>query len=244
MPERPEPFIEGLVPTLNHRGFMSERLDYISRHFAEYAGTVHTEVLDVGCAYGIASRAALENGACVLACDMDERHLQILVQETPKDMLARLRTKVGVLPDVDFPDDSFGAILCSRVFHFLLSAEIRDALDKMYRWLAPGGRLFLVADTPYTGFWFSTAPEYERRKANGAEWPGFIEDVSSLLPSGVLPDGMLLYLNPLDPDILSRECQRAGFVVETAEFIGRDGSREGRNHAGLIAHKPDAIENE
>lgn len=237
MPERPEPFIEGLVPTLNHRGFMSESLNYFSERFAEYVGTVDTEGLDIGCAYGIATQAALKNNAHVLACDMDEGHLQILMQETADDMRDRLRTVVGVLPDVDFPDESFGAIHCSRVLHFLLSAEIRESLDKMYRWLITGGRLFLVADTPYTGFWFSTAPEYERRKAEGDEWPGFIEDVSALFESGKIPDGMLPYLNPLDPDILSRESERAGFVVETAAFIGRDGSQEGRHHAGIIARK-------
>jgi SAM-dependent methyltransferase len=238
MPERPEPFIEGLIPTLNQRGFMSERLNYFSTQFAEYAGTLDSEGLDMGCAYGIAARAALENGARVLACDMDERHLQILEQETPKELQGRLRTAVGVLPDVDFPDDSFGAIHCSRVLHFLLSAEIRASLARMYRWLMPGGRLFLVADTPYTGFWFATAPEYERRKAEGDEWPGFIEDISLLFESKKSPRGMLPYLNPMDPDILARESRRAGFVIETAEFIGRDGNREGRHHAGLIASKP------
>lgn len=238
MPERPEPFMKGLIPTLNHRGFMLESLDLYSQQFAEYAGTIDGEVLDIGCAYGIATQAALKNGARVLACDMDEGHVAILMQETADEMHERLRTAVGVLPDVDFPDNSFGAILCSRVLHFLLSAEIRASLEKMHQWLTPGGRVFLVADSPYSGFWSSAAPEYERRKFNGEEWPGFLEDVAQLLPSKKLPDGMLPYLNPLDPDILSRECQRAGFVVETAEFFGRDGSLDGRDHAGLVASKP------
>ena len=96
MPERPEPFIEGLVPTLNHRGFMSDTMNYFSAQFAEYAGKIDTEVLDIGCAYGIASQAALENGARVLACDMDERHLQILLRETPQELHDRLHTSVGI----------------------------------------------------------------------------------------------------------------------------------------------------
>ena len=238
MPERPEPFMKGLIPTLNHRGFMLDSLDIFSRQFAANAGTVDDEVLDIGCAYGIATRAALENGARVLASDMDEGHLQILMQETPVELRKRLRTVVGVLPEVDFPDDSFGAVLCSRVFHFLLADELRASLSKMYQWMIPGGRLFLVADSPYTGFWFSKAPEYERRKAEGDEWPGLIEDVRPLFENGQFPDGMLTFMNAMDPDILSRECQHAGFVVEKAEFFGRDGSREGRDHAGLIAGKP------
>ena len=238
-PERPKPFIEGLIPTLNNCGFMSETMDYYSAQFAEYAGTLSDEVLDIGCAYGVATRAALENGARVIACDMDEGHLQILERETPPQLRERLQTTLGILPDVDFPDGTFGAILCARVIHFLLAAQIRMTLDKMYRWLQPGGRLFLIADSPYTGYWSSVAPEYERRKAQGDEWPAFIEDVTEFFEStDELPEGMPPYLNPLDPDILRRECERAGFVVEETAFTGRDGARDGRHHAGAIALKP------
>jgi SAM-dependent methyltransferase len=235
VPERPEPWIEGLVPTLNNRGFMSETLDYFSEKFSDYAGGIDAQVLDVGCAYGIASRAALEKGARVLACDMDAGHVQILERETPPALRERLRTDVGVLPHLDYPDGSFGAVLCSRVLHFLLPDEIRATLEKMHRWVVPGGRIFLIADTPYTGFWFGTAPEYERRKADGQEWPGYIDDIATLLDSGQVPDGMLPYLNPLDPDILARECSRAGFKVEEARFTGRGAEPDGRHHAGCIA---------
>jgi SAM-dependent methyltransferase len=238
IPERPKPYIEGLVPTLNNRGFMSETLDYYSARFVAYAGKIADEALDIGCAYGIATRAALENGARILACDMEEDHVRILERETPAELRHRLRTEVGILPNLDFPDRSFGAILCSRVLHFLLAAEIRTTLKKMYAWTVPGGKVFLIADTPYTGFWSSIAPEYERRKASGAEWPAFIEDISSLLQSGQIPKGMLPYLNPLDPDILRRECEAAGFTVEEAGFTGRGDDPEARQHAGCIALRP------
>jgi SAM-dependent methyltransferase len=236
--ERPKPYIEGLVPTLNNRGFMSETLDFYSARFAAYAGTRTDEVLDVGCAYGIATRAALESGARVLACDMEEGHVRILEQETPAALRDRLRIEVGILPHLDFPDQSFGAILCSRVLHFMLAAEIRTTLEKMYAWTVPGGKVFLIADTPYTGFWSSIAPDYERRKAGGDEWPAFIEDISTLLPGGQVPDGMLPYLNPLDPDILRRECTAAGFTVEEAGFTGRGDDPDSRQHAGCIAFRP------
>jgi len=236
--ERPKSFIQGLVPTLNHRGFMSETLDYFSQRFVDYAVTCAAPVLDMGCAYGIATRAALERGARVHACDMEAGHVEILAAEIPEAMAGRLTTSVGSLPGVDFPESSFDAILCSRVLHFLLAAEIRATLEKMYRWLRPAGRLFLVADTPYSGFWFSGAPVYEQRKAAGEEWPGLIEDISVYMKDGRAPEGMLSYLNPLDPDILARESERAGFVVEEAAFTGRAEDRTGRHHAGVIAVKP------
>jgi len=229
----------GLIPTLNQRGFMSEELDYFSGRFADFAGTLADEVLDMGCAYGVATRAALQNGARVMACDMEAQHIDILLQETPPELRGRLRTRVGVLPGLKFPDESFGAVLCARVIHFLLADEIRLALAAMHRWLRPGGHLYLIVDTPYTGFWSATAPEYERRKAAGEEWPGLIEDISALLESGQVPEGMLPHMNPLDPDILRRECERAGFTVGEASFTGRAGKKEGRHHAGVIAIKPD-----
>lgn len=236
--QRPKPFIAGLVPTLNHRGFMSETLDRFSAEFATYAGACAAPVLDMGCAYGVATRAALEQGATVHACDMEPGHVEILARETPEALRPRLSTSVGLLPGVDFPGGAFAAILCSRVLHFLLAAEIRSSLEKMHDWLQPGGRLFLVADTPYSGFWSAGAPAYEQRKAAGEEWPGFIEDIAAYLPDRTVIAGMLPYLNPLDADILARECARAGFVVEEAAFTGRGADHEGRHHAGAIARRP------
>lgn len=238
-PSRPRAYIPGLVPTLNHRGFMAETLDAISLRFAADAGALDAEVLDMGCAYGIATRAALDHGARVMACDMEEGHVRILEQEVPADQRSRLRTAVGSLPDVDFPDGSFGAILASRVVHFLLPDELRLALAKMRNWLRPGGRLYVIADSPYTGFWSAMAPAFEARKAAGEEWPSFIADIRPYLGRGDLPDGMLPYLNPLDPDTLARECARAGLRVEEARYLGRSpGAGEGeRNHAGVIARR-------
>ena len=238
VPEKPKPYMEGMIPTLNHRGFMSETLDRFAMAFIEYAAICGSEVLDMGCAYGVATREVLVRGGRVLASDMEAGHLAILARETPPEFRDRLRTQVGTLPDVDFPDAAFGAILASRVIHFLRGDEIRLAFAKMFRWLEPGGRVFVIADSPYTGFWFSAAPDYERRKAAGEEWPSFIADIAPLLQMQELPAGMLEYLNPLDPDILRREAELAGFVVEEAAFTGRAGNPDGNQHAGLIALRP------
>jgi SAM-dependent methyltransferase len=235
--QKPVPWMEGMVPTLNQRGFMSETMERFSMAFIDYASVCGHEALDMGCAYGVATREVLERGGSVLACDMEAGHVEILAREMPAEHRDRLRTAVGELPQADFPDESFGAILCSRVIHFLTGDEVRLAIGKMHSWLRPGGRLFLIADTPYTGFWFSTAPEYERRKASGDEWPGFIDNVAPLLSKEQVPDGMLPYLNPLDPDILRRECEAAGFTVEEAAFTGRGGEPDGNQHAGIIALK-------
>src|SRR5262249_17712422 len=94
----------GMVATLNRTGVMVEHLIPYSKEFAEYAGGCGGEVLDLGCAYGIASIAALERGARVVALDMEQKHLDILEQRVNEDARTRLTLKQGVLPEVDFAD--------------------------------------------------------------------------------------------------------------------------------------------
>ena len=63
---------------------MSATLDEYSNKFVEYAATINHEVLDIGCAYGVATLAALEKGVRVLAVDIDPGHLEILKQRMPE----------------------------------------------------------------------------------------------------------------------------------------------------------------
>jgi SAM-dependent methyltransferase len=234
----PESYVEGLIPTLNKTGWMTEALDPYSQDFARYAGSIEDEVLDIGCAYGVATLAALENGARVLACDIEPRHLEILANRTPTKHRNRLSTQPGKLPDVDFPAASFGAILAARVLHFLTGEQIETTVAKMFDWLRPGGRLYLIADTPYTGPWYVHADRYAERKKAGEPWPGFVDDYKALLPAGTDPEGHPEFINPLDPDILVRVCRDAGFAIISAEILsGSTKNAKGNEHAGVIASK-------
>lgn len=228
-----------LIPTLNHTGWMTKGLDAVSQAFTEYAGTLDSEVLDIGCAYGVATLAALAAGARVLASDMEPRHLEILGQRTPPADRGRLRCQAGTMPEIDFPAASFGAILCARAVHFLHGKDIELTVRKMHDWLIPGGRLYLVADSPYIGPWATAAPEYERRKAAGDPWPGFIADFRSLLPASADTSSQAAFLNPLDPDILRRVAVTAGFEVIEARWLSGAAPRSAPNtHAGMIARRP------
>lgn len=237
----PESPVEGLVPTMNNTGWMTETLDEVSRGFAAFAGQIDDEVLDIGCAYGIATLAALERGARVLACDMEPGHLEVLLRRVPEAARDRFRVTPGVLPGVDFEPESFGAILASRVLHFLDGAGVEESIRKTHDWLKPGGRLFLVVDSPYTGPWRTKAADYERRKAAGEAWPGYIDNYAQFLPPGTDPDKHPRYIHPMDPDIITRVCEHAGFKVLEARFLGGGGKHStDRDHAGLIAEKPAA----
>ncbi len=242
--QMPAPSYGGMIPTLNQRGFMLPALEEYSRRFVEYAAELAArdqaaEVLDIGCAYGVATLAALERGARVLAVDMEPGHVEILAQRTPPGHRARLRTGVAVLPDADFERGAFAALLAARVLHFLEGRDVRAVIGRMRTWLRPGGKAFLIADTPYTGYWTSLAGRYEERKRDPAcEWPGFIDDIRPLFAGRPLPEGTPLSLNPMDADILARECERAGFVVESAAMFGKpDGPQP---HCGVVARVPGA----
>lgn len=236
LPDSPVP---GLVPTMNNTGWMTESLDEISTGFARYAGSIEDEVLDVGCAYGIATLAALEAGARVFASDIDPRHLGILERRVPAGMRDRVRCQTGALPGVDFDAGAFGAVLASRVLHFLSGDDVELTVRKIHAWLKPGGRAYLVVDSPYTGPWRIYSDDYERRKAQGDPWPGLVADYAQFLPEGADPSAHPDFINPMDPDTLERVCESAGFEILEARFL-RGGTEHatGREHAGVVAVKP------
>ncbi|MCP5002452.1 MAG: amino acid adenylation domain-containing protein, partial [Planctomycetes bacterium] len=232
----------GVIPTLNRTGFMLERLNAYSEYFADYAGQCEGEVLDIGCAYGVATIAALERGGRVLAVDMEQRHLDILQDRIRDVVKKRIRTQQGLLPGINFEDEFFAAIHAGRVIHFLSPDDVKVTIQKMYRWLQPGGKLILTTDTPYAGYWASKAPDYESRKKTGDLWPGFIENVSEFFDAQVIEGGPSL-INPLDPDVLNRECSAAGLVVEKVGFFESPGIDSGTEKVqqacvGIIASKP------
>ncbi|MBM4195715.1 MAG: class I SAM-dependent methyltransferase [Gammaproteobacteria bacterium] len=237
-PLLPSSTVPGLIPTLNHTGWMTEGLDEISKSFVAYASSCGEECLDIGCAYGVATLPVLAAGGRVLAADIEPKHLEILRERVPVEQRSRLRTQVATMPDVKFPAASFGAILCARALHFLRGGDIGITVLRMFEWLKPGGRICLVADGPYTGPWYKHAAEYERRKAAGCPWPGYVEDYRSLLPASANPADHPSFINPLDPDILRRVVSAAGFEVLEARWLaGAMPKSPANTHAGVVGEK-------
>lgn len=236
-PAMPEATDRGMVPTLNNKGFMSTSLDPVSAAFTVYSGQAKGWSLDVGCAYGIATLAALQNGAKLIACDMELGHVQVLLSEVDETARERVLGVTSCMPQIAFRPGSFSAILCSRALHFLTGDDVTATVNAMADWLEPGGKVFLIADTPYTGFWARGAQAYEERKAAGDPWPGFIPDVTQFLPENTRSKRTMRHLNPMDPDTLARVCTEAGLSVEQAAFSGRPDQPNSKTHAGVIAAK-------
>lgn len=237
--------VDGMVPTLNGTGFMFEVLDGYAEEWIHYAGRIADPVLDVGCAYGVATLEALASGARVVACDMEPRHLSILAAQATPSLRSRLTCIAATLPEADFGSERFGAILCSRVLHFLAGDDIDAAVASMARALKPGGRLYLVADTPY-GIWRNFIPAFEAARRAGERWPGMMVGLQNYLPTPGIHRYIdrPAFMNLLDPELLARICADAGLRVRRASFINRTdfrglGALDGRENAGVLAIKPE-----
>jgi SAM-dependent methyltransferase len=233
----------GLVSTLNKYGYMTTYLDPFSQQFVEFASKHNTErFLEIGAAYGIATLAALARGAHVMANDLEQQHLAILQERVPKEQLPRLTLHPGAFPDgLTLPDNHFMGILVCRVIHFFDGKTVEHAVKKLLDWLKPGGKAFVVIETPYIKPLEPFIKKFEQRKAEGNPWPGLINDMKELNrdPAKNVP----ALLHPMDDDILKRVFGDAGFLIEKCHLFSRPEFPEqfqldGRESAGIIAVKP------
>ena len=233
---------DALIVTLNQMGYMLSRPEKYIQAFIDFSAYAPGPVLDIGAAYGLATLPALEKGAYVIANDLDERHLQILKSKVPPSQLDRLELKPGRMPnEVDFEENSLGAVLASRVLTFVQPEELELSLKKIFKWLTPGGKFFFLVATPYMGNFRKFIPTYQKRKAEGQQWPGFLEDIPFCAPERAcdLPQ----FINLLDEDAFRQSLIKAGFVIEemgyspAIEEHPQDMKLDGREQIGAITLK-------
>ena len=237
----PEAESNGFVRTLNNMGFMTSTLDEYSTEFTRFAAKAPGPALDIGAAYGIATIPAIRNGARVIANDIDARHLEILKQRLTEREQQQLTLMPGRFPEeLTIAENSLGAILVARVLHFFTGDMVEKTASIAASWLKKGGKIFVVAETPYLKNFQSFIPIYENRMSNGNKWPGFIDDVMAVAPERgqFLPKQMHL----LDPNVLTRTFANAGFQIEKCSMIQRldfppDLQWDGRESVGIIAKK-------
>ncbi|MBP9692791.1 MAG: class I SAM-dependent methyltransferase [Alphaproteobacteria bacterium] len=240
--KQPEPK-DALIVTLNSMGYMLSQPERYIQAFVDFSAYAPGPVLDIGAAYGVATIPALEKGAYVIANDLDVRHLQILKSKVPSSLLDHLQLKPGRMPtEVDFEENSLGAVLASRILGFIPPKETEISLKKIFKWLKPGGKFFFLGGSPYMGTFRKFLPTYQKRKVDGHPWPGFLEDIPFCSPerAGDLPR----CINLLDEATLSRSLTKAGFIIEKIGFNSaleehpQDMKLDGREQIGAIAHKP------
>ena len=191
---------------------MSPRLDELSLQFAIWTRTVEGLALDVGCGDGVATAAALSRGGRVAAVDPDRDALRRLCERIPLEQHARLKVIAGKLRDVEFKQGRLTAVHAAYVLHLLDGEEIESSFRRFFRWLQPGGRLFISALTPAGAYWRHFRAEFARRLAAGAPWPGYVKNVSRFTRRD-LDDTGAVHL--LDERLLRPLLTAAGFSIET-----------------------------
>jgi SAM-dependent methyltransferase len=236
------PKTESLV-TLNCCGRTSTTPNEYSSLFIEYTRQTRFPVMDIGAAFGVATLPALLHGATVIAVDIDAAQLEVLRSAVPDDRKSALTTLQARFPEgLHFDPNVFGAVHASNLLNFLRGEELMTGLNAIYRWLVPGGKLFVISGTPYARNVRAFIPVYEARVRAGERWPGEIEHLSDFSDDPSIAE-LPSFIHLLDDQVLGRAVTDAGFQIEQLEIYQRQHlpdylALDGRENVGMIAIKP------
>jgi SAM-dependent methyltransferase len=233
----PVPEEDGRIKTANPEGgYMTQSNLGISTDFLNFCRTsAKAPVFDGGAAFGIATFAALEAGATVIANDIETLHLHYIAQHAGEHA-DRLYLREGPLPgSLDFPEASLSAIHLSRVLHFLGVDDFVKVFENAFKALVPSGRFFVVVASPY--HWASPgfAVDYEERLKQGVKMPGICDGAWKKKRFGeAQDDGRFLHM--IDPRVMIRLAYEVGFIVKRVQLMGEQD--EGFDYTGAILIKP------
>jgi len=232
-------------PTLNKRGFTYE-LSIFGESFLDFARQINHPVIDIGCAFGTVSLIALESGCEVISIDLSKHHLCQLIKKAPVKDIDRLTVRNEKFPmETNFRPNSIGAIYISHVIPFLSPEEVEHAVAKLYNWLVPGGKVFVVSFTPFIKLCAPYLPIYREKKRKGEPWAGLIENVSHFTTDPLFSNNLPERLNHMDVSDYRRVFERHAFEIEQLEYFGDEENLlpetlklDGKERLGLIANKP------
>lgn len=243
-----------LTPTLNNMGWMvNQNLDPYTESFINYAVKIATKpVLEVGAAYGVAAPRILAQGGKVVVNDLDGRHLDVLLEQTPEHIRSQLVLMPGSFVDeIEITPNSLSAILCGRVFHFFDVKTIAICLARFANWLEPKGKLYITADSIYHGMNESIFDGFLKRKAEGCENPGRVElinnpRVAEQANREEILASMPPHFNFMDIETLTKLFNEAGFLVQQASYFPAKyyydiSLWDGREGIGLIGEKHQSL---
>lgn len=257
MPEEDEKSGQFLKTHNPSGGFTTTPCDPVSQKFIEYARNLaerNGTVLEIGAAFGAATLQALAKGATVFCNDVDPNNLAVVrnrylkkngqeISLTGDD--SKLILVPGSFPDelAGLPKNFFDAILICRVLHFFTGEQIEKSLEQISSHLKPGGKLFVVCETPFLKNWKWFIPEYKKRVAEGVKWPGEITNPIDYESSGRAAS-LPKFVHWITKEILERSLAQSKLGVEHLSYIDRRGQfpndllLDGRESVGAIAVKP------
>jgi ubiquinone/menaquinone biosynthesis C-methylase UbiE len=228
------------IPTLNKFGYMKFEFEEFSQYFVDYAKATKNQVLEIGTAYGWIVNKVLEADAKIVANDISKEHLEVLLKQAPQDKLNNLSVIKGDFSkEVDFKKNRFGAVLASRIFHFLEGEEIEKGLDKIHDWLVEGGKLICTNCSIYHSSVKAQMSEtFEKRIAAGDKWAGVVRSIHK--QDQVHKDYSRDFINTFYKEQLEELLPKHGFKIEKIKYFDYPSDPwldEGKGHIGFIATK-------
>ncbi|MGA7156423.1 MAG: class I SAM-dependent methyltransferase [Acidobacteriaceae bacterium] len=162
--------------------------------------TPQMRVLDAGCGYGRNLVYLLRQGSEIFAVDASPEgvaHVRALAAELAPQ-LPPTNFRVGLIEQMDFPDDFADVVLCNSVLHFARSEQHFLAMvSELWRVLKPGGMLFCRLGSRI-GMDFERVRDQIYRIGDGSEW--FLVDEAVLLRMTEQMNGLLM--DPLKTTIV------------------------------------------
>lgn len=209
-----------LKKTVNQMGYMALTFDEITLKFLDFVGETKGTYVDAGAAFGSATRAALEKGAQkMIAIDLDSGHIEALRKSIPSKDIRRIEGITGDFPDaLHIKPQSLDGILMARLLHFFDGPKIEHTLQKVYEWLKPGGKAFIITVSPHIHELKAVHPLIEKRFDRGEKWPGYFDNIWPLAPAfkTVTPQKF----NVLTPEVIERALHEAGFKILFGRLSG------------------------
>jgi ubiquinone/menaquinone biosynthesis C-methylase UbiE len=226
--------------TMNQYGYMKFEWDEFGKDFAQFAKDTQKPVLEIGTAYGWLTHRILETGKTIIAADISKEHLEVLLRDAPQDKLDNLFLYQASFPEqINFPKESLGAVLASRIFHFLRGEEIEVGIDKIHNWLEPNGRFVCTNCSIYhysvKDQWLST---FKDREQKGDKWPGVITNQRESSPTHA--PHVQDYLNIFDIKQFEELLPKHGFEIEKIKLFDYPSdiySENNEGHIGFVARK-------
>ncbi len=237
-----QPLHHRRICTSNLKGWTSNTLNELSELFVKECALAPATALDIGAAHGIATIPALYAGANLIANDSSQEHLNKLKQLTPPEFQHRLQLLPGRFPrDTKLKAETLDLAHASNVFHFLTGRQLEQAAAFLEHALRPGGKVFILAATPYMKTFEPFIPTYESRVERGDPWPGWITNVRDYSTHRLLSN-LPKSIHLLDDKVLQRVFESTGFVTEQCWYLRRRDlpksiALDGRENVAYIARK-------
>ncbi len=234
-----------IFPTLNAHGFVLERMDPYSKLFVKSASRAPGKTnLEIGASFGYATKQVLLHNSTIIANDISKEHLDIIEETTPALYKKGLTTLQGDFATVAGQCDKLkpgclANVLISRTLQHMTPDKVEQTLKTVFDLLMPGGKLYVVSDTPFLRVFEGFLPTFEQRVAAGDPNPGIINDVT---PARAYFGEHPNYLNLMNDETLIRLTKAAGYTIEKSGYFEceeyPDELRlDGREGVGIVARK-------